>query len=488
MGWRTVIAVLSLGVVLTLVRPQLAAAHPLGNFTINHYSRIELTGSRVHLRYVLDLAEIPAFQEMATIDLDRDAQVSDRERAEYLKRKVDKLRQGLHLSLNGSPGRLQIIEQDLSFPPGQGGLPTLRLSILLRGPPLQSKETEQVLYYRDDNYTERLGWREIVVQAGEGVSLIPSTVSQHDRSNELRIYPADMLNSPPNQREAHLSFVAMSSQDGVGEGLKPTPTAAAEPASRRSDSLSSLITAEQLSLPVVIIALLTALGLGAVHALTPGHGKTIMAAYLVGTRGTAVHALFLGFTVTISHTLGVLGLGLVTLYASHLIAPERLYPWLGLASGTLVAAIGIWLLITRLRGNQETSHHHHRGHDHTFHHAQAPTADGRLSITWKNLAALGIAGGLIPSVSALVLLLAAISMHRIGFGLLLILAFSIGMAGVLAGIGLLLVYTSRLVERSSFDNRPARTLARALPLTTALVVLVSGLVVATRAVFEVGLL
>jgi ABC-type nickel/cobalt efflux system permease component RcnA len=128
------------------------------------------------------------------------------------------------------------------------------------------------------------------------------------------------------------------------------------------------------------------------------------------------------------------------------------------------------------------SNHHGHGHTH------APEADGRLSLTWKNLAALGVAGGLVPSASALVILLAAISMHRIGFGLLLILTFSAGMAGVLAGVGLLLVYAGRLVERFRFEHRSIQALGRVLPVATALVVLVSGLVLVTRAVLQVGLL
>jgi ABC-type nickel/cobalt efflux system permease component RcnA len=220
-----------------------------------------------------------------------------------------------------------------------------------------------------------------------------------------------------------------------------------------------------------------------------------MAAYLVGTRGTASHALFLGLTVTVSHTLGVLGLGLVTLYASHLITPERLYPWLGLVSGATVMAIGAWLLLGRVWRRRLTSSDqsrsvpdHHHGHGHGHSHSHLSRGSNTLSITWRNLAALGIAGGLLPSASALVILLAAISLHRIGFGLLLILAFSAGMAAVLAGIGLMLVYAGRVMERFQSQNRLVGAVSAALPVTTALVVLVSGLVVTARAAFQVGLL
>jgi high-affinity nickel-transport protein len=150
--------------------------------------------------------------------------------------------------------------------------------------------------------------------------------------------------------------------------------------------LNNLI--ERLTLPVVALSLVFALGLGAAHALSPDHGKTIMAAYLVGTRGTLRHALFLGLTVTLSHTLGVLALGGVALYASSFMAPDRLYPWLGLTSGVIILGIGVWLLISRVSQNLEQYHHHPHGQ----HHHHWPNDNNKLSLTWKNLTALGVGG------------------------------------------------------------------------------------------------
>lgn len=511
--------------VFSISRSEVASAHPLGNFTINQYSRVMLASEEVSIRYVLDMAEIPTFREMADIDLDRDGQVSSGERATYLERKVKELTDELHLSIDSSPVEVRVTEQQLEFPPGQGGLPTMRLSILLRGP-VESAEGQKPkhLYYRNDNYANRLGWREIVIQAGEGVFLIDPTAPQSDTSNELRAYPEDLLSSPPNQKEANTTFAFSDLSHPAKDEVSPKVT---QPPAKSSDFLVSLVNAEKLSLPVVIVSLMVALGLGALHAVSPGHGKTIMAAYLVGTRGTAKHALFLGFTVTISHTLGVLGLGLIVLYASTMVAPEQLYPWLTLVSGVIIVAIGIWLLAARFRHREPSHAHHHDSEDlTTFHahphtkfatfraagflsrikemsigmvrgrpHAQHParshqrTQDGsRLRITWKSLTALGVVGGLLPSTSALVILLAAFSLHRVGFGLLLILAFSAGMASVLAGVGLLLVYAGRFIERFQAENRTVGVLTRLLPLTTALVVLVSGLIVSFRAVSQINLL
>ena len=515
-------ALLILMGVFIIPRPPVAPAHPLGNFTINRYSRIEPHADRIYLRYVLDMAEIPTFQEMPKIDLDRDGQVSDEERAAYLANRVEELKNGLHLSVNDSPVEAQVVEQQLAFPPGQGNLPTLRLSFLLQGQVEQTNHRkEQDIYYRDDNYSQRLGWKEIVVKPGNGVVLTQSTVSELDQTNELRVYPRDMLKSPLDLREARSTFVI---EGGVSQATELQPasiTSVAEAGGRSNDLLTSLITADKLSLPVIALSFILALGLGAVHAISPGHGKTIMAAYLVGTRGTTKHALFLGFTVTVSHTLGVLGLGLVVLFASNLVTAEHLYPWLGLVSGVIIVLVGFWLLIAWLRSRRASHHHSHaadasqshfhqpahpaaskpsrlylwlkeatvkllHGHSHDADHQ--PHKIDNLRITWKSLTALGVVGGLVPSVAALVILLAAISLHRIGFGLALIFAFSVGMATVLAGLGLLLVYAGRLVEKFQFQNRLIGSFTRILPLATALVVLLSGLVVAVRAGFQVGLL
>ena len=506
------------------LRPPTASAHPLGNFTINRYSGITVRADQVDLRYVVDMAEIPAFQEMARMDLDRDDEIDEREREAYLEGKVEELSRGLYLTINDSRIQLEVIERELTFLPGQGGLPTLRLSVLLRAPVSQRKQEEtRDLFYRDVNYAQRIGWKEIVVQPGQGVSVVHSTVPQTDRSNQLRSYPEDMLKAPPNLQEARSTFVVVG--PGQASDGEPDPFIA-QPVTRSRDVLGSLVTAKTLSLPVIVLALMVALGLGALHAASPGHGKTIMAAYLVGTRGTAKHALVLGFTVTISHTLGVLGLGLVVLYASRLISPERLYPWLGLFSGAIIIFIGMWLLGARLRGGRGRPDDHRgpestpvnrpdphagpgasspagvsrrvgrevkrvlHGDSHAHNHglrSPAHDSDGRLQITWKTLTALGIVGGLLPSASALIILLTAISLHRVGFGLLLILAFSAGMAAVLAGAGLLLVHAGRTLERVAAHSAPITALAHHVPLITSLIVLGSGVLVTSRAALQISL-
>ncbi len=493
-----------IAILMAFVPTSTTSAHPLGNFTINRYSRITLAKDRVQLRYVVDMAEIPTYQEMPTIDRNADGKVDDGERAAYLKQKVEQLRSKLNLSINGKPVELKSVAQDLSFPPGQGNLPTLRLTADFTAN-FGSAQGNQQLDYRDENFSDRLGWKEIVVQ-GDGVTIARSTVPAADRSAELTKYPEDMLSSPLDQREAHATFELAASASPADLGTySPRPSVL----DRSRDQLADLIATQELSLPVILFSLLAAFVLGAFHSLSPGHGKTIVGAYLVGSRGTARHALFLGLTVTLTHTIGVFALGLITLFASQFILPEQLYPVLSVVSGLMVVVIGMSLFATRLRAflNGQTEHaqshtHTHDAHDHTHDenthdhdpvhdhehgHSHLPLdADGRViqSLSWRNLLALGISGGLLPCPSALVVLLGAISLHRVAFGLILIVAFSAGLAGVLTGIGLLLVYAGHLFARVRAPGR----IVRLLPVSSALVVTALGMLILAQALVQVGVL
>lgn len=261
-------------------------------------------------------------------------------------------------------------------------------------------------------------------------------------------------------------------------------------------------------------SLLVAFALGALHALSPGHGKTVVGAYLVGSRGSSRHALFLGLVVTATHTLGVYALGFVTLAASEYVLPERLIGWMSLASGALVVAIGASLAASRLgvalgvkshhghghhhagghhgdRAHLHDHHQHPRGHDQEYTHVHGhsdhdhlPLAADGSALSWKALLALGVSGGLLPCPSALVVMLGAISIGRIGYGLLPIVAFSAGLAAVLSGIGLALVYSRELFGRLSLDGR----LARLAPIGSALVILAAGLAMVAQSLSQVGIL
>ena len=301
-----------------------------------------------------------------------------------------------------------------------------------------------------------------------------------------------MLSSPLDVREAGFTLVP---GDGTVEGGDTAGRAAEQVGTSIGgvpQRVADLVSVGRLSAAIVALSMLAAFFWGAAHALSPGHGKAVVAAYLIGDRGTAKHAGFLGLTVTVTHTAGVFVLGAVTLYLSRYILPEVLYPWLSVASGLLVVLIGLSLLYRRLQSiahDKQAEHththgdhshvHHDHSHGHTHHHAPA---DGS-KITWRGLIALGVSGGLVPCPAALVLLLGAISLDRLGFGMVLVLAFSAGLAIVLTVVGLLMIYARKLFERYSFEAK----VPRLLPVASASVITLAGLGIALAALKQAGI-
>jgi ABC-type nickel/cobalt efflux system permease component RcnA len=232
-----------------------------------------------------------------------------------------------------------------------------------------------------------------------------------------------------------------------------------------SDVLSGFLHQQELTPWMIAVALGVAFILGAAHALTPGHGKTIVAAYLVGSRGTLKHAAFLGAMVTFTHTLSVFVLGLATMFLFQYVAPQNVIRILGAISGLSIVAIGAWMLYKRLRHEHQHRHgHHHHHHDH--HHVSD-------EVSWSNLIALGASGGLVPCESALVLLLSAIALRRAGLGLVLLVAFSLGLAVVLMGIGVVVIYAKHLLPKDS--KASGNPFFRWMPVASAAVVLLVGL-------------
>ena len=458
-----------LAVGLLLVSATAADAHPLGNFSVNHLSTVSISADRVEVRYVLDQAEIPTVQERG---LGRD---------EVIRRKLDEIRRGLHLTVDGRSVALGPRgEPSLTFPSGAGGLNTTRLELTLDA----AVEGPARVSLKDDTFPGRVGWKAIVAAPGKKTAVRTSTPSG-DPTEGLRTYPQGLLDTPRDQREAHFSVtkgtgtllaprrpggeaIETRGADGAGNAAQTggavsgTGQDAAGPPSSRSDGLAGLFEDAAAGRGVLVLMLLAAFGWGALHALSPGHGKAMVAAYLIGTRGTSRDALLLGATVTVTHTIGVFALGLVTLGLSQYILPEQLYPWLTLISGLMVVAVGAGVLRSRLR----PKHHHHH------HHPEL----GR-----RGLLGMGAAAGLLPCPSALVVLLAAVSQHEVALGMLLIVTFSLGLAGTLSGLGLAVVHARRLVPPRIAAGR----LAALLPALSAVVVVAIGFVLAAQAVPDV---
>lgn len=441
-----------LATVAVLVAPATASAHPLGNFTVNRYAGIELAGSEVYLLYALDLAEIPTYQLGAEI-----------RRPGYPAR----LARQLELTLDGPRALLRVVERRVTVRPGAGGLKTMRLDILYRA---SGEGTE--LVFQDHTFPGRIGWREVTVNARDGAQVRESSAPATSESQALRMYPKDLLRSPLDVSSA-VATVALGDSPGAAPGIGTVATP-----KHTSGGFEALIEQGEVSLGVLFLSFLIAAFWGAAHALTPGHGKALVAAYLVGARGTPRHAFMLGGTVTVAHTAGVFALGLVTLGLSQFILPERLYPWLTLVSGVLVVLVGAAVLRQRLRSRSHGQHHHdddghgHEGHhhDHDHHHDDALTSKGILGV--------GVAAGLLPCPSALVVLLSAIALHRVGLGLALIVAFSIGLAATITGIGLVAVLAHRAFGRLSLNG----PLMRSLPAVSAVLILAVGVVITAKAI------
>ncbi|MGE0260925.1 MAG: nickel/cobalt transporter [Alphaproteobacteria bacterium] len=497
-----------------------AVAHPLGNFSVNQYSALRLSGDAVEVRYVVDMAEIPAFQELQEAGIM--AAPEDPGVKAYLARKIDSLRDRLILEVNGARVPLAIESREILFPPGAGGLRTLKLGARLKASLAAPADGAGYrLVYRDGNFPGRAGWKEVIAGAAGGARLLGSSVPETDRSGALGDYPTDLLNSPPQVLEARLEFAppaaARAAPAPVRRAVPPEETrraaetvrpetidspaprsadaAAANPpelrANRRQTPRSAFteaIAAPQPGFGLVLAALALAVGLGALHALEPGHGKTLVAAYLVGSRGTFKHALLLGLTVTAAHTAGVYLVGGVTLYASRYVMPERLYPWLGIASGILIAAMGIGLGIRRWRGGETDrsgGHGHGHRHDHRHAHGHEHGHDHHHSAAApRELLLLGISGGIVPCPAALVVLLSAIALGRTGFGLALIVAFSAGLAAVLIVIGMLMVSARHWIARFRADGG---VLGRWLPLASSAFIFCFGLVLTFQAAAGAGL-
>ncbi len=580
------------------------SAHPMGNFAICHYARFQAEPGVLRLRYVLDMAEIPTVGEKDALDGNHDGVISDGERAAYLSARADTLQKGLALGVDSAPALLRRTGGDLRLQPGAGGLDTLKITLDFETA-LPADGKPHRIGYHDRNYAERAGWKEIVAASGTGFDLKGESVAATDRSQQLSIYPpnaippqdvsADFTVTPsetatiapvaprnatpiapagasPAASDPSASTVPPAVAAPNGSVAPPADNAATASATPR-DAFTQTIARRELTPGLLLLGLAVAFVFGAFHALSPGHGKTMVAAYLVGTRGTAKHAVLLGIIVTVTHTLGVFALGFLTLFASRYIVPEKLYPILSLVSGVSVCGVGLWLLYSRLRGLPDGHSHDHAhdhagghshshddadGHSHDHVHAHSHDADhahshshedahspshthiladgttiehshddagetdaaaarthshedgsvhthdhahphapglvhahshshdpshedahGHLHshdhaqdashshdhghshglfghhhhtipegpVTPRALLALGISGGIVPCPSALVVLLSAIALHRVAYGMLLITAFSFGLASVLICIGLMIVSARQWFNR-----------------------------------------
>lgn len=478
-----------------------AAAHPLGNFSVNRYAALTVHPDRIDATAVADIAELPTLQ---------DPPASCAEAAAALTVTVD-----------GAGLTWTVSQSSLVFAEGAGGLRTSRLQCRLSAPATLSRPAEVAVTnrFRDD----RIGWRELVA-TGSGVRLAGSPLPTTTVSDELRRYPDDLLTSPPDVRSATFSTAPGAPAAASGATASaPSPGSGAEalglsgPLAGAERWLGDLVGGQRLTPLVGLLAVLLALVLGTAHAALPGHGKTVMAAYLAGRQGRPRDALAVGATVTLTHTGGVLILGLLlTTFAG--VAGEAVLGWLGVASGILVASIGVGSLLAAVRRRRRSAHasaapqtdpghehghahahahahgpdhahthehrqEHSRGHGHAHTHGHGPGHGHHHGPGKWGIAGMGIAGGLVPSPSALIVLLGAMALGRTMFGVLLVIAYGLGMAATLTAAGLLLI---RLRDRLDGRLRFFTRWQAAAPSATAALIVIVGLGLAGRALSAVA--
>ncbi|MEU6668924.1 nickel transporter [Streptomyces sp. NPDC046727] len=500
---------------LALLPAGTASAHPLGNFTVNRYDGLVAAPGQLRVDHVEDLAEIPATQAKPGIE--------ELGLSAWARQRCARAAAGSRLSVDGRTATLTAERSSARLRPGQAGLDTLRVECRLTAP--LPRGATVTLGFRSAGATGGPGWREITAR-GDRMTLTATDVPKQSVSRELTTYPKDLLSSPADTGAASVRVRPGGPALAADDERQAAPGAGVLPrgADRWTRALDDLVARHDLTVGFAGLALLIAVALGAMHALAPGHGKTLMAATAAarGGRARPRDVLPLAASVTVTHTLGVVALGLLVTAGSA--ATPTVISWLGIASGVLVLAAGVTLvrrawrnrahmtaapqgevahreLATVGAGHSAAHHHHHHDHDHDHdhHHHHHHHDDGGehthgghththgghththpIAPTLRGTILLGFAGGLVPSPSAVVVLVGAAALGKAWFGLLLVVAYGAGLALTLTAAGFAVVRlgsgAARVLERRPrWTAHPLAALTRrTLPLVSALVVLALG--------------
>ncbi|MEV8428170.1 nickel transporter [Streptomyces chartreusis] len=532
-------AALTAACALALFASPPASAHPLGNFTVNRYDGLVVAPGELRVHHVEDLAEIPATQ--AKPDIEKAGMTV------WARQRCESAARGSEVTVDGRTVELTLKSSRARVRPGQAGLDTLRVECRLSAPVSEGATVD--LGFRSAGVDSGPGWREVTAR-GDRMTLTASDVPKTSVSGELTKYPEELLSSPADTTTASLRVrpggpaLAESEQDAPAASVLPRG------ADRWTRALDDLVSRHELTFGFGALALVIAVFLGAMHALAPGHGKTIMAAVATarGGRARLKDVMPLAASVTVTHTLGVVTLGLLITAGSA--AAPSVITWLGMASGALVLAAGATLVrrawhIRKHGYGHGHGHSHDHPHDHGDHshehthetdHAhnhdrepvlvaahthsptETPTAAQTLTHTHapahphphphphnptpkrgllththggfththstaptlRGTILLGFAGGLVPSPSAVVVLVGAAALGKAWFGLLLVVAYGVGLALTLTAAGFAVVKLGTGVTRV-LDRRPRWTahpvttfLRRTAPLASALLVVLLG--------------
>jgi nickel/cobalt transporter (NicO) family protein len=434
-----------------------AAAHPLDEYVQNTY--IDLAPGRTTLELNFTPGVFVAPEVVALIDADGDREISEAEGEAYAN---DYVLRDIALEVDGETQPLTIL--DGSFPTPldmSAGMGTIRLHVAAEAP--EGVPGNHSLSFRNDHEPVSSKY---LVNAFKNSGDVE--IARQDREKLQHAIRVDYALTP--KASATSDAVAASTED-VGADAGTTGGV-----SDRAQRLARYLYEPALSPWLLVVGLGLSALLGGLHALTPGHGKTLVAAYLIGTRGTVKHAVALGGIVTFTHTASVIAVGLLALLASQLILPGVLVAVLEVGAGLLVVALGVRLVRERwrIRGG---AHHHHHDHHHDHHHEHDHQHLPTKVVKPSDLLAMGVTGGLVPCPEALGVMLIAIGLERIALGLGLIVAFSLGLAAVLIAIGILLVRFRGGLDRL---GKPGSHWQRLLPLVSAAIVTVLGVGIALK--------
>jgi len=460
-----------------------ASAHPLGNFTINHLSVIAPGPDRVRVRYVLDMAEIPTYALMR--EREPSGRMSAPQLAAWAREWAAQTAPQLTLTVDGRVLALSVDAASAKTRPGAGGLPTL-YAVADFAATVATSRSVRTLAYRDDTFSGRLGWRDAIV--------LPQTEPTH----QLTAYPNALLASPRNVT----SLVARVEPNGtVRVDAASEPAAAAPaPSAVRSNQLADMLVASR-GPWFVALTLLVAVLLGALHALEPGHGKTLLAVSLVGARATWSQAAILAAALTFAHTAGVLFLGVAIIALKGAFVPADVYPWITLLSGVAVAIVGARALQRQIAARfpfahehahqHDGAHEHAHAHEHHVHdghahgdreHGHSHAIPGTAPLRFGPTVWAAMSGGVAPCPAALVVLFAALAQNVLAYGIVAIVFFSLGLAATLTGLGIAVVRGAGwLSKRPQFDR-----VAAFAPLASALAIAAIGAVMVGQGVVERG--
>ncbi len=492
MSFRLRASAIAVALVALLCTP--LAAHPLGNFTINHLTKLSIANGRTTLRYVLDMAEIPTYQTLR--EASPGGTMPATQLAAWGRGEAAKLLPQLQLTTDGAATPLAIDAVRTSTRPGAGGLPTLYLTLDAHAALPAHRAGAHSIAYRDDTFAGRLGWHDVVVA--------PAT----EPTRELTAYPSALLGSPRSTTAVTVSL-ASDGRASVHADADVAAQSAAVPSAIRSNQLSDMLAKGTSDWSFVLLTFLVAIALGALHALEPGHGKTLLAVSLVGARATVKQAAILASALTVAHTIGVLALGIAINLFKGAFVPETIYPWITLLSGAAIAVIGARAVQKQIAARQPLAHAHAHGHaathphehDHVHHthshedhahghdhahddleHARSHAIPGTAPLTFGGTVWAAMSGGVAPCPAALVVLLAALALNEVAYGIFVIIAFSFGLAATLTGLGIAVVRgASWLQRRPAFDR-----MVRVGPLVSAVVIASIGAIMVGQGFAQQG--